>query len=69
MVSNAILGDEKVILTVSNYDQVNKVYVGTPAIVGRKGILKKVYIELNKSEEDKLQKSIDTIKEAIKKVK
>lgn len=68
-ITNAILGDEKIILTVSNLDPVNKVYVGMPAIVGRKGILKKVYIELNKGEEDKLQKSIDTIKEAIKKVK
>jgi malate/lactate dehydrogenase len=36
-----------------------------PAVIGRNGILKKVYFSLNKEEEEKLQNSVDVIKKAI----
>lgn len=67
-ITNAILGDEKSVLAVSVYDPTNDCFVGLPSIVGSSGIVKKIYFNLNKEEEDKLQKSIDIIKEAINKV-
>ena len=67
-ITNAILGDENTVLTVSNYDAKNDVFVGMPAIIGRNGIEDKVYIEIDKEEEIKLENSIRVIKEAINKV-
>jgi L-lactate dehydrogenase len=67
-ITNAILGDENTVLTVSNYDAKNDVFVGMPAIIGRNGIEDKVYIEIDKEEERKLENSIKVIKEAINKV-
>ena len=67
-ITNAILGDEKAVISVSSYDRNNDCYVGLPVVLGRNGVVKKIYFNLNKEEEDKLQKSIDVIKEAIKKV-
>jgi L-lactate dehydrogenase len=64
-ITNAILGDEQEILAVSTYDKVNDIYMGMPAVIGRNGILKKVYFSLNKEEEEKLQNSVDVIKKAI----
>lgn len=62
---NAILGDENTIITVSTYDPNNDVFIGMPAIINSDGIKKKIYVELNDEETKKLQKSIDTIKDAI----
>lgn len=67
-ITNAILGDENAVITVSNYDVNNDVYVSTPAIINRKGMYKKIFMNLNGDEENKLQNSIDVIKDAIKKV-
>ncbi len=67
-ITNAILGDENAVIAVSNYDTNNDVYVSTPVIINRKGICRKIFMKLNKEEEDKLQNSIDVIKDAIKRV-
>lgn len=67
-ITNAILGDENAIITVSNYDETNGVYVGLPAIINRTGVHKKIFVELNNDETVKLQNSIDTIKDAIRKI-
>ena len=67
-ITNAILGDEKSVLVVSTYDSINDVYVGLPVVLGKIGVINKIYFNINKEEEVKLQKSIDTIKEAIDKV-
>ena len=67
-ITNAILGDEKSVLVVSTYDSINDVYVGLPAVIGKVGVINKIYFNINKSEEAKLQKSIDVIKDAINKV-
>ena len=67
-ITNAILGDEKSVLVVSTYDQINDVYVGLPVVLGRAGVINKIYFNINRSEEAKLQKSIDTIKDAINKI-
>ena len=67
-ITNAILGDEKTIITISNYDKNNDVFIGLPAILNKDGVKDKIYVELNDDETAKLQHSIDTIKDAIKKV-
>lgn len=64
-ITNAILGDEKTIMTVSGYDEENKVCVGLPYVIDKNGISGKVYINLNQEETQKLQHSIDVIKDAI----
>lgn len=64
-ITNAILGDENRIITVSNYDPSNKIYIGTPAIINRNGISKRIYIELDDEETKKMQHSVDVIKNAI----
>ena len=64
-ITNSILGDENNIITVSSYDQNNDVYVGLPSVINANGISSKVFIELNEEETNKLQNSIDIIKEAI----
>ena len=67
-ITNAILGDEKSVMVVSNYDKNNDVYVGLPCILGRLGVINKIYFNLNEEETKKLQNSIDVIKEAIEKI-
>ena len=67
-ITNTILGDENNIITVSTYDKVNDVYVGLPAVVNKKGVSARVYVELNREETEKLQNSIDIIKDAINEI-
>ena len=64
-ITNAILGNENTILALSVYDSKNDVYVGLPVIVNQNGAERRVYLKLTEEEEQKLQKSIDTIKENI----
>ena len=65
MITNAILEDENRVITVSNYDSENNIYIGTPAVVGREGIKKRIYINLTAEETEKLQNSVDIIKAAV----
>lgn len=67
-ITNTILGDENNIITVSTYDKVNDVYVGLPAVINKKGVSARVYVELNREETEKLQNSIDIIKDAINEI-
>jgi len=67
-ITNAILGDENLILTVSSYDEVNDVFIGGPTIINKNGADKRIFVKLNEQEENKLQNSIDILKQAIKKV-
>ena len=68
-ITNAILEDKKIILAVSSYDKEHDVCISTPTIVGRSGVSEKIYMPLNKSEQEKLDESIKIIKDAFKKVK
>ena len=68
-ITNAILEDKKIILAVSSYDKEHDVCISTPTIVGKSGVGEKIYMPLNKSEQEKLDESIKVIKDAIKKVK
>lgn len=67
-ITNAILGDENLVLTISSYDKNNDVFFGCPTIVNKNGADKRIYVKLNKEEEKQLQNSIDILKEAIDKV-
>ncbi len=64
-ITNAILGNENSILTVSNYDETNDVFIGMPAIINKTGVNRKIYVNLTEEETVKLINSIDVIKEAI----
>lgn len=68
-ITNAILGNENSIIALSIYDEDNDVYVGLPAIVNVNGVERRVYLNLTNEEKNKLQKSIDVIKENINSVK
>ena len=68
MITNAILSDENRVITVSNYDKDNDIYIGTPAVVNKTGIKQKIYIELTDDETRKLQNCVDVIKDAINKI-
>ena len=64
-ITNAILGDENSIIALSVYDEENDVYVGLPAIINKNGAERRVYLKLNEEETQKLQNSINVIKENI----
>ena len=68
MITNAILSDENRVITVSNYDKDNDIYMGTPAVVNKSGITQRIYVELTEKETEKLQHSVDIIKDAINKI-
>ena len=63
----AVLFNQNKILPVSsrleNWNGVNNVCLGTPAVIGREGVIKSWEIELPQNEKEKLQKSAETIKQ------
>ena len=67
-ITNAILGNENSIIALSIYDEDNDVYVGLPAIVNEKGAERRVYLNLTDEETNKIQNSINIIKNNIKSV-
>lgn len=67
-ITNAILGDENVIMSVSAYDKENDIYISTPAIINKDGVREKIYIDFDENETEKMQNSVDTIKAAIKSI-
>jgi len=64
-ITNAILEDKNIILTVSSYDEENEVCFGGPTVINKDGVKEKLFIPLNEEETKKLIASIKTIKEAI----
>lgn len=64
-ITNAILGNENSIIALSVYDKENDVYVGLPAILNKDGAERRVYLNLTDEETQKLQNSINIIKENI----
>ena len=67
-ITNAILGNENLIIPVSTYDEKNDVYVGLPAIIGKDGAKRRIRLELDNYEKVRLQRSINTIKENIESI-
>ena len=68
-ITNAILGDENLIIPVSIYDDKNDVCVGLPAILNKDGAKRRIMLNLTQEECESLQKSIDVIKENIASIK
>ena len=68
-ITNAILGDENRIITVSTYDKENDVFIGLPTIGNKRGAKGRVFVDLTEEESLQLQHSIDVIKEALEKIK
>ena len=64
-ITNAILGDENIIISVSAYDKENNIYISTPAIINKNGVKEKMYIDFNNDELQLMQHSVDVIKNAI----
>lgn len=64
-ITNAILGDENAIITVSSYDKDNDIFISTPVVLNANGVESKEFIDLNDEETKKLETSIKVIKEAI----
>lgn len=67
-ITTAILNNENTIITVSSYDEENDIYFSTPSVINKDGATKKMKIELNNEEQEKLENSINVIKDAIKKI-
>lgn len=65
-ITDSILSNENTIITVSAYDSENEIFIGMPCIIGDTGVKEKLKMELTTEENEKLQKSITTIKDAIK---
>lgn len=68
-ITNAILGNENIIIPLSVYDEYNDVYIGMPAILNEKGAERRIRLSLTPDEEQRLQSSINIIKENIKSIK
>lgn len=64
-ITNAILGNENIIIPLSVYDEYNNVYIGMPAILNEKGAERRIRLNLTPLEEERLQNSINIIKENI----
>ena len=65
----AILNDENVILTVSTLQQgeygINDIYIGVPAIIDASGVREIVKLNLDKTEQAKLEQSANILKETM----
>lgn len=66
---NSILNDEMRVLPVSSYDAFSDTCFGWPSVVGRAGVLRRLDLKISEHEGVELQKSINVLRNAIKKVK
>ena len=64
-ITNALLGDENSILTVSSYDEKNGIYIAMPTILNRQGVRERSNISYTKEELDNFERSVEVIKSAI----
>ena len=67
-ITRAILYDENCILPVCSYLDKYGIFISTPSIVGKNGIVQSGVIDLEKSEVEKLEYSVGVIKTAIGKL-
>ncbi len=61
-ITNAILGDENTIITVSCYDDKYDVFISEPAIINKDGVREKIRLNLTSEEQDLFLASIDILK-------
>ena len=64
-ITNAILGDENSIITVSTYNKEHDIFIGMPAIINKEGVKRIINLDLNNNEQQKFNHSIECIKKAI----
>ena len=62
-ITNAILNNEKTILTVSCYSNEHDCYFSKPCVIGKNGIEKQLFINLNKEDTSKLMDSIQKLQD------
>ena len=67
-ITNAILGDENTIITVSSYDKENDIFIGNPSVLNKDGVKSMIKVSLNAEEIEKYNNSVKVIKEALKKI-
>jgi L-lactate dehydrogenase len=67
-ITNAILDDENIVLTVSSYNEEHDLFIGMPTIVNKNGVSKTLKIELTEDEKEKFVKSVTIIKQMLKKI-
>ncbi len=67
-ITNAILGDENTIITVSSYDKENDIFIGNPSVLNKDGVKSMIKVSLNAEEREKYNNSVKVIKEALKKI-
>lgn len=65
-ITNAILGDENTIITVSSYNGQNEIYIGQPSVINKNGIERVIDLSLNDEEKGKFNNSVNIIKNAIR---
>ena len=63
---NCIFNDERRVLPVSSYDSFSGTCFGFPTIVGREGVIRRLDLKISEKEGIELQKSINTLRKAIK---
>ena len=62
---HCILSDENRVLPVSNFDEYSGIFFGYPAVLGRQGVQRRLGPSLSEDEQQKLNHSIDVIKQAV----
>ena len=67
-ITNAILGNENAILTISSYDIDNDIFIGYPTIINQDGAVKRLPFPLNKEEQERFNYSIKTLKNVIEEI-
>lgn len=68
-ITNAILGNENIIIPLSVYDRNNDVYVGLPVILNKDGASRRINLNLSDDENYRLKQTISVIKENINNIK
>lgn len=66
---NSIFNDEMRVLPVSSYDNFSGTCFGWPTVVGREGVMRRLDLKISEKEGVELQKSINSLRDAIKSVK
>ena len=67
-ITNAILGNENAILTISSYDMDNDIFIGYPTIINQNGAVKRLPFPLNNEEQERFNNSIKTLKNVIEEI-
>ena len=68
-ITNAILHNQRAMLTVSSYNKENDCYFSKPVIIGKSGMIKDLTIKLSENDTKNLINSMNRIKEDINSIK